>query len=84
MTIPLNRIVAFFGPYFALLAGAVATWIVVKANALGIPGLDSSDLAQQIGSAATWALTSVLVWLGQSKWLRGHHIEIEMAKAPPA
>lgn len=69
--IPLNRAVAFLGPVIASVAGAAATWILVKLNALGISGLDQSDLAQQIASGLTFGLTSLLVWLGQSKWLSG-------------
>lgn len=71
---PLNRIVAFAGPYISLAAGAAATWIVAKANALGIAGLEQSDLAQQIASAIAFTLATVLTWLGQSKWLHGHQI----------
>lgn len=79
MKIPTNRVVAFAGPYISLVAGAAATWIIAKANALGIPGLEQSDLAQQIASAGTFGLVSGLTWLGQSKWLKGHHLELMAA-----
>lgn len=70
----LNRVVAFAGPYLSLLAGAAATWIIAKANALGIEGLDQNETAQQIASALSFTLAAGLTWLGQSRWLRGHQI----------
>lgn len=76
MSIPFNRIVTFAGPYVSLIAGAAATWIIAKANALGISGLDQSDLAQQIASGVTFILAAGLTWLGQSKWLTGHQLTL--------
>lgn len=77
MKIPLNRVVAFFGPYISVLAGAVAAWLVAKLNVLGIPGLDEANLATWISGALVASLTAGLSWLGQSKWLKGHHIELQ-------
>jgi hypothetical protein len=73
---PLNRIIAFAGPYISLAAGGAATWIIAKANALGIDGLDHDDTAQQIASGISFTLAAGLTWLGQSKWLTGHHLQI--------
>ena len=70
----LNRIVSFAGPIIASVAGAAATWILVKLNALGIAGLDHAATTQQIASGLTFGLTSLLVWLGQQKWLTGHQL----------
>ena len=42
MTIPLNRVVAFAGPYISVAAGGFATWLVAKVNVVG-----------PLGSAAT-------------------------------
>jgi hypothetical protein len=72
----LNRLVAFAGPYISIAAGVVATWLIAKANALGIPGLDESDLAQQIAAALTFSLAAILTWLGSAQWLKGHHVQM--------
>ena len=77
MKIPLNRVVAFAGPYISLLAAAIAAWLIAKLNVLGIPGLDEQNLATWIAAGLTALLTAGLSWLGQSKWLKGHHIEIQ-------
>lgn len=76
----LNRVVAFTGPYVSVVAAALATWIIAKANALGIAGLDQDATTQQIAAAITFILTAALSWAGQSKWLRGHQLW-EMAQA---
>src|SRR5262245_1692376 len=77
MKIPLNRIVTFAGPYISILAGGVAAWLIAKLNVLGIPGLDEKNLATWIAAGLTAILTSGLSHLGQMKWLKGHHIELE-------
>lgn len=76
MTIPLNRVVAFAGPMISTLAGALATLIIAKLNVLGIQGLEQDQTAQQLASALTFVLTAGLTWLGQSKWLRGHQLDM--------
>lgn len=77
MKIPLNRIIAFAGPYISIFSGAVATWLLTKMNVLGIQGLDHDKTALYIASGLTFGLTSLLTWLGHSKWLQGHHIDME-------
>lgn len=74
MRIPLNRVVAFAGPYVSVIAGGIAAWLVARANVLGIPGLDEANTATWIAGALTALLTAGLSWLGHSTWLRGHHI----------
>jgi hypothetical protein len=76
MPIPFNRLVAFAGPYISLLAGALSALIFAKLNALGIPGLEQDDLTQQIAGALTFTLAAALSWLGQSQWLKGHHLQL--------
>lgn len=78
MTIPLNRVVAFAGPYLSLLAGGVAAWLIAKANVLGIPGLGThhDELATGIAAGLTLLLTSGLSHLGQMKWLQGVHVDM--------
>lgn len=74
MTIPINRVVAFAGPVISTIAGAAAAWLVGVVNILAIPGLDQANLATWISAGLTGLLTAGLLHLGQSKWLKGHHI----------
>jgi hypothetical protein len=73
---PLNRFIAFIKPYVNLLAGAIAAWLIAKANVLGIPGLGEHGNELQIGIAAAlaWGVTQVVTQLGDLKWLKGHHL----------
>ena len=77
MTIPLNRVVAFAGPYISVAAGGFATWLVAKVNVVGLPGLDENNLKTAIAGGITWLLVAGLAWAGHSKWLTGHHIQLE-------
>jgi hypothetical protein len=77
MTIPLNRIVAFAGPYLSVIAGGIASWLVAKVNIVGLPGLDENNLKTSIAGALAWLLVAGLTWAGHSKWLAGHHIQME-------
>ena len=75
--IPANRIVAFAGPYFSAAAGGIASWLVTKVNIAGLPGLDQNNVKTAIAGGFTWLLVSGLTWAGHSKWLTGHHIQME-------
>jgi hypothetical protein len=76
-TIPLNRVVAFAGPYFSAAAGGIASWLVAKVNIAGLPGLDQNNVKTAIAGGFTWLLVAGLTWAGHSKWLTGHHIQME-------
>lgn len=80
---PLNRVVAFAGPYISLAAGSLATYLFAKLNVLGVPGLTESNLATDLAAALTFGLTTVVTWLGQSKWLTGHQVELARKPAAP-
>lgn len=73
---PLNRFITFVKPYLNLLAGAIAAWLIAKANVLGIPGLGEHGSEMQIGIAAAlaWGVTQLATQLGDLKWLKGHHL----------
>jgi hypothetical protein len=77
MTIPLNRIVAFAGPYMSAIAGGIASWLVARVNVAGLPGLDQNNLKTGIAGALTWLLVAGLTWAGHSKWLTGHQIQMD-------
>jgi hypothetical protein len=76
MEFPLNRVVAFLGPYISVFAGGLASWLVARVDIIGIPGLDQNNLATWIASAITFVVTTLVTWLGHSKWLKGHHISM--------
>jgi len=80
---PLNRIVAFAGPYITAVAGAVSAWAIAKANVLGIPGLDQANLQTYVAGALSWLLVHGAGELGRWQWLRGHHIELEALSGQP-
>src|ERR1044072_9293169 len=75
--IPDNRVIAFAGPYISLAAGALAAWLVARANVLGVSGLDADNVATDVAAALSFVLVAVLSWLGSAKWLAGHHIEMQ-------
>jgi hypothetical protein len=77
MTIPLNRIVAFAGPYLSAAAGGLASWLVAKVNIIGLPGLDEHNLTTAIAGGLSWLLVAGLTWAGHSKWLTGHHLQMQ-------
>jgi hypothetical protein len=74
---PANRIVAFAGPYIAVVAGGVASWLVAKVNLAGLPGLDEDNLKTALTGGFTWLLVAGLAWAGHAKWLTGHHIQLQ-------
>jgi hypothetical protein len=76
-TIPLNRVVAFVGPYTSAIAGGIASWLVARVNIAGLPGLDQNNLKTGIAGGLTWLLVAGLTWAGHSKWLTGHQIAME-------
>jgi hypothetical protein len=74
---PANRIVAFAGPYLSVIAGGIASWLVAKVNVAGIQGLDQDNLQTTISGGLAWLLVAGLAWAGHSRWLSGHHIQLE-------
>lgn len=76
---PVNRIVAFAGPYISLASGAIASWLVVNLQVLGSLNLGQDKLAHGIAYGATAGLGAILPHLGMQKWLEGHQIYFEKA-----
>lgn len=68
---PLNRIVAFAGPYVAIASGAVADWLIVHVHLLALFHTTKTQVAGAITQIAVFGLTAILTWLGQQKWLSG-------------
>ena len=77
-TMPLNRFITFVKPYINLLAGAIAAFLIAKANVLGIPGLGEhgDELTVAIAGALAWLVTQGAAQLGDLKWLKGHQLQI--------
>ena|SRR5215469_15239008 len=71
MKIPLNRIVAFAGPYIAILSGAIVDWLFVHLHFLANWHTSHSSITTWLTQALIFGLTSLIVWLGQQKWLQG-------------
>jgi hypothetical protein len=69
--IGLNRIIAFAGPYIAVLSGAIADWLLVHLNFLANFHVGNGDLANAVAQAIVFGITALVVWLGQQKWLDG-------------
>jgi hypothetical protein len=68
---PFNRVVAFLGPYIALLSGAIVDGLFVHLHFLANWHTSASAITNWLTQALIFALTSVLVYLGQHKWLDG-------------
>lgn len=68
--IPINRIVAFLGPLIAVLAGAVADWVLKRLHFLS-DFHTHTEVANYVTQIAIFGVTAVLVWLGQQTWLKG-------------
>jgi hypothetical protein len=68
---PLNRIVAFAGPYISLASGAAAGWLVLNVHALGQLGIQQSGVSSAITFGITTGLGALLPHIGQQKWLAG-------------
>jgi hypothetical protein len=79
--LPINRIVAFAGPYIAILSGAVVDWLFVHLHFLTNWHTNASSITKWLTQALVFGLTSLLVWLGQQSWLRGW-IEWEKKHGP--
>jgi hypothetical protein len=78
--IPINRIVAWLGPTIAIIASALAAWLVAKVNILGLAGLNKSNLQTYITAGVTFGVAAGLHALGGLSWLRGHHIQLAQTK----
>lgn len=78
LTMPLNRFITFVKPYINLLAGAIAAFLIAKANVLGIPGLGEhgDELTIAIAGALAWLVTQGAAQLGDLKWLKGHQLQL--------
>jgi len=74
--IPLNRIVAFVGPYISVASGLVAAWLLQHVHLLGLFHLQHDGLAAAIAQGLIFGLVTIITWLGHSGWLKGHHIQL--------
>lgn len=80
---PLNRVVAFLGPFLAIVSGALATWLINN-----FPGLhiDKATLASNITAAIVFLVGAGGTFAMQHKWLTGwqawEHSVTEAATLP--
>lgn len=68
---PVNRIVAFLGPFVAVIAGGLADWLLVHVHFLSTFHVEAGTLANTITQLVIFVVTAGLIWLGQHKWLDG-------------
>lgn len=68
---PINRIVAFAGPYIAVISGALADWLIVHVHILGLFHTSQTAISGVITQVIVFGITALLVWLGHQKWLTG-------------
>jgi hypothetical protein len=68
--LPVNRIVAFLGPYIAIISGAVADWLLTHLNVGGLFH-DRDQVSRVVAQLVVFIVTAGIVWLGQQKWLSG-------------
>lgn len=71
---PINRIVAFVGPYIAILGGIVADWLTAHVHFLAVFHIQGNAVASAFVQLGIFGITAGLIWLGHQKWLEGHHI----------
>lgn len=81
LVLPMNRVVAFLGPYIATASGIVATWATTHMHILATFHVGNDDIAQAITQGLTFLVVTGVTWLGQQKWLEGH---IRIQEAIPA
>lgn len=63
----LNGFLAFAHPYIAVVAGAVADWLLLHLHFLA--GFHDTDtVVRGITQFIVWGLTSILVWVSTSRW----------------
>jgi hypothetical protein len=65
---PLNRVVAFAGPYVAILSGAIAAWLGNHFPGLAI---DRGTVTANVATAIEFALGTGVTWALHHKWLDG-------------
>jgi hypothetical protein len=79
---PLNRIVAFLGPYLAIASGVVADYLLVHVHLLATFHVNHNGLASALSQVAIFAITTLVVWAGHHKWLTGwQHWESSLGRA---
>ena len=78
---PLNRVIAFAGPYVAIISGALADWLLVHVHFLGIFHTSKSSITTWLTQGLVFGLTAILTWAGHHKWLDGWQ-KYETAVAP--
>lgn len=69
--VALNRLVAFLGPYIAVLSGVVADWLTVHVHLLSTFHVGPDSTAKAVAQIVVFAITTAVVYAGQLAWLDG-------------
>jgi hypothetical protein len=70
--IPLNRLIAFAGPYIAVISGVVADWLIVHVHVLSSFHVQGNEIGNAVSQILVFGITALVVWLGHQKWLDGY------------
>lgn len=68
---PLNKVVAFAGPYVSVLAGIAATWLTVHVHVLSTFHVSKDQTAKAIIEILIFGITALVTYAGQHHWLNG-------------
>jgi hypothetical protein len=68
---PLNKIVAFAGPYIAIASGAIADWLLVHVHLLATFHLGHDTTANAVAQLLVFGIVTLVTYAGQHHWLKG-------------
>jgi hypothetical protein len=74
--LPIDRFVAFVGPYIAIFSGVIADWLLVHVHLLSTFHVTSSQIGKDLTQLGVFGITAGLIWAGHQKWLSGRHVQI--------
>jgi len=68
---PLNKVVAFAGPYIAVASGAIADWLLVHVHLLATFHLGHDSTANAIAQLLIFGVVTLITYAGHHHWLKG-------------
>lgn len=77
--VPLNRVLTIARGPINIVTATLASWLLVHIHLLGLFHVQHDGLAAAIAQGFVWALTAILTDRGIAQWVKGHHIELQVA-----
>jgi hypothetical protein len=68
---PMNKVIAFVGPYIAVASGAIADWLLVHVHLLATFHLSHDSTANAIAQLLIFGVVTLVTYAGQHHWLKG-------------